>query len=150
MPFSAYAGHASGGPTIARGQTDFSLSDGVRSRNVPICGALPRGKEMTMQWRLGLDDVLLDLCARGIQCGVATMPGGSMRAWIEVDGVLIEGHFEASPTASDQIASWLKETADGLHGPLSHFVDGVLPDNVVDARFLGGRRTPPTKEVFTP
>lgn len=79
-----------------------------------------------------------------------TRPRGSMRAWIEVDGALIEGHFESSPTASDEIALWLKETSDGVHAALSHLVDGVLPDNVVDARscFLRGRGKP--REVLSP
>ncbi|HJP67501.1 MAG TPA: hypothetical protein VJ846_01270 [Sphingomicrobium sp.] len=105
-----------------------------------------------MQWRPGIDDILQDLCARDVPCGMATMLGGSMRAWIEVDGALIEGHFESSPTASDQIALWLKEMADGIHAALPHLVDGVVPDNVVDARscFLRGRGKRPTKEVFTP
>lgn len=75
-----------------------------------------------MKWRPAIDDVLQDLYSRGVQCGMAAMPGGGMRAWIEVDGALIEGFLEPPPL-SDEIACWLKATAeevpfpsDPLHG----------------------------------
>lgn len=104
-----------------------------------------------MNWRPAIDDVLQELCARDIQCGMATMPGGDMRAWIEVDGALIEEHFEATPTTSDQIALWLRETSDSIRFPFDR-VNGAFHDNVVDARsrFLRGGRTRTTKEAFTP
>lgn len=86
-----------------------------------------------MNWRPSIDDVLQDLCARDVQCGMATMPGGEMRAWIEVDGALIEGYFEATPTMSDQIAFWLRETGNSVRLPFDP-VHVAFSDNVVDAR----------------
>lgn len=50
-----------------------------------------------MNWPT-IDGVLQELDARDILCGMATMPGGKIRAWIEVDGALIKGvDFEPSP-----------------------------------------------------
>ena len=108
-----------------------------------------------------LDDVLHELTGRAILCGMATLPGGNIRAWIEVDGALVEGvDFDPSGVVSDEVASWLKETADRIHGArpylaygeLPDLVTGVLPDNVVDARsrFLRRRKMWWAKEAFTP
>lgn len=106
-----------------------------------------------MNRRPTLDDVLHELSRRGILCGMATLPGGDIRAWIEVDGALVEGvDFEPSQEVSDQIAFWLKETADRVYGLRPRRVYGVLPDNVVDARsrFLRRRRVDWTQEASTP
>jgi hypothetical protein len=99
-----------------------------------------------------MDDVLQDLCERGIQFGMATMPSGEIRAWIEVDGKLIEEQVEPSPRVSDQIAFWLRENADRIHGEDPVLLRDVLPNNVVDARsrFLRRRRVDPTQEASTP
>ena len=98
-----------------------------------------------MKWHPKIDDVLRDLSHRGIECGLATLPGGRIRTWIEVDGALIEGNdFEAANDVSDQVAQWLMETADSVYG--------ALPDNVVDARarFMRGRGTRCPNEALTP
>ena len=98
-----------------------------------------------MEHRSRIDEVLRDLSQRGIECGLATLPGGRVRTWIDVDGILIEGDdFEATHEASDKIAQWLQETAEAVFGR--------LPDNVVDARarFMKGRVSPPPKEAFPP
>lgn len=79
-----------------------------------------------MDRRPTIDDMLRGLCERGIQCGIATMPSGEMRVWIEVDGTLIEEYVEPSPRVSDQIAFWLRETTDRAYGEGPDLVCGVF------------------------
>lgn len=141
-------------PKEVRARPTFPLLDEVQMpEHFPpqdVFVSVPEGT--TMDWRPTMDDVLQDLCERGIQCGMATMPSREIRAWIEVDGELIEERVEPSPRVSDQIAFWLRENADRIHGEDPDLLRGVLSDNVVDARsrFLMRRSKGPTKEAFTP
>jgi hypothetical protein len=74
---------------------------------------------------LGLEEVLREMHEREISCGVGTSPAAHISAWIEDCGGLRIAEFTQEtidgerfwPGRPDQIARWLKETADRLYGP---------------------------------
>ena len=69
---------------------------------------------------LSLEAVLRELAERKICCGILTTSSNTVLVWLARDGQVLEGAEHMLPLSSnvpDQIARWLKETADRLCGP---------------------------------
>jgi hypothetical protein len=100
-----------------------------RNTNPSTSTPLPRRRNAaTVTERLNLEDILRELHGRGINCGVATSPPANIRAWIQFGAAernIVDFSQEIVGDAlfwageQDQIARWLKETADRLFGPPS-------------------------------
>lgn len=75
--------------------------------------------------RTAIEDVLLELRARGVRCGLVSLCNGTVGAWLDLDGVIVGGSHFVHDAPLDEIARWLKETADQRERSVS--------GNVIDA-----------------
>ena len=78
-------------------------------------------KVRAMAGPLSLEAVLRDLARQKICCGILTTANDTVLVWLARNGQLVEGAEYTLPLRSktpDQIARWLRKTANRLYGPL--------------------------------